>query len=122
MRVAPLQVFHDGGSYHIEANPLICSANQWIGFYKIEISVIKKLKLFISQNLKANKVRFSTVGLSVVLCAIWYHSHNLINVKNTHGGVLLLLKITLLHGCFSRFLNCAHGIKSRNAPQTCPLQ
>ena len=22
----------------------------------------------------------------VVLCAIWYHSHNLKNVKNTHGG------------------------------------
>ena len=28
-----------------------------------------------------------------------------------------LLKVTLLHGCFSRFLNCAHGTKSRNAPQ-----
>ena len=31
-------------------------------------------------------------------------------VKNTHGGVLLLvLKVTLLHGCFSRFLNCTNG-------------
>ena len=29
----------------------------------------------------------------------------------------LLLKVTLLHGCFSRFLNCAHNTKSRNAPQ-----
>ena len=43
------------------------------------------------------------------------------NVKNTHGGVLLLvypatlLKVTLLHGCFSDFLNCANGTKSRNA-------
>ena len=27
-----------------------------------------------------------------------------------------LLKVTLLHGCFSRFLSCAHGKKSRNAP------
>ena len=25
------------------------------------------------------------------------------------------LKVTLLHGCFSRFLNCTHGTKSRNA-------
>ena len=25
------------------------------------------------------------------------------NMKNTHGGELLLLKVTLLHGCFSRF-------------------
>ena len=24
--------------------------------------------------------------------------------------------VTLLHGCFSRFLNCTNGIKSRNAP------
>ena len=26
-------------------------------------------------------------------CAIWYHLHNLKNVKNTHGGVLLLSKL-----------------------------
>ena len=41
--------------------------------------------------------------------------YNLKNVKNTHGEVLLLvklqaepvtlLKVTLLHGCFSRYLN-----------------
>ena len=42
-------------------------------------------------------------------------------MKNTHGGVLLLvtlqtlLKITLLHGCFLCFLNCTNGTKSRNA-------
>ena len=30
----------------------------------------------------------------------------------THGGVLILV-----HGCFSRFLNCTYGTKSRNAPQ-----
>ena len=28
-----------------------------------------------------------------------------------------LLKVTLLYGCFSRFLNCANGTKSRNASQ-----
>ena len=27
-----------------------------------------------------------------------------------------LLKLTLLHGCFSRFLNCTNGTKSCNAP------
>ena len=27
-----------------------------------------------------------------------------------------LIKLTLLHGCFSRFLNCANDTKSRNAP------
>ena len=25
-------------------------------------------------------------------------------------------KVTLLYGCFSRFLNCTNGTKSRNAP------
>ena len=61
-----------------------------------------------------------------MLCAIRYHLYNLKNVKNAHGGVLLsakcrlmkpasLLKVTLLHECFSRFLNCTNGNKSWNA-------
>ena len=32
-------------------------------------------------------------SLFVVLCAIWDHSYNLKNVKNTHGGALLLVKL-----------------------------
>ena len=84
-----------------------------------------------------------------MFCAIWYHLYNLKNVKNTHGGVLLLVKlqafvelhsfrrvsgkspetlgklclstkslqilpkVTLLHGCFSRYLDCASGTQSR---------
>ena len=31
--------------------------------------------------------------LYVVRCAIWYHLYNLKNVKKTHGGVLLLVKL-----------------------------
>ena len=30
-----------------------------------------------------------------------------------------LLKLSLVDGCFSRFLNCSNGTKSRNAPQIC---
>ena len=26
-------------------------------------------------------------------CAVWYHLYNLKNVKNTHGGVLIFLKL-----------------------------
>ena len=40
-------------------------------------------------------------------CASWYH---LLKPAT-------LLKLTLLHGCFSRFLNCTSGTKPRNAPQ-----
>ena len=31
--------------------------------------------------------------ISGMLCAIWYHLHNLKKVKNTHRGVLLLVKL-----------------------------
>ena len=41
-----LQLFHEGGRYHIETSPLICSANQWTGFYMITVSIIKELKVF----------------------------------------------------------------------------
>ena len=49
----------------------------------------------------------------MVRFTVWYDLYNSENVKNTHGGVLLL--VTLLHGCFSRFLNCTNGTKPRNA-------
>ena len=42
----------------------------------------------------------------LMLCMICYHLCNLKNLKNTHGGGLLvvtLVKITLPHGCFLRF-------------------
>ena len=29
----------------------------------------------------------------VMRCVIWYHLYNLKNVKNTHGGVLILVKL-----------------------------
>ena len=32
-------------------------------------------------------------NLDVMRCAIWYHFYNLKNVKNAHGGVLLLVKL-----------------------------
>ena len=48
-------------------------------------------------------------------------------MKNTYGGVLLLvklplklatlLKVTLLHGCSSRFIHCTNDTKLRNASQ-----
>ena len=65
-----------------------------------------------------------------MLCAIWYHLYNFKNMKNTHGEVLLLvklkpatlIKVTLPHGCFSRFLNCINGTKLRKASHICMLE
>ena len=39
---------------------------------------------------------------NVMLCAIWYHVYNFKNVKNTHRGVLLLLKFRLLTCNFTK--------------------
>ena len=53
----------------------------------------------------------------LVLCdvlMIWYHLYNLKNVKNTHGGVLLLVKWHSSIGVFY-VLNCANDTKLRNA-------
>ena len=53
-----------------------------------------------------------------MFCGIGTIRSILKNVKNTYWGVLLSSKvagITLLHGCFSRFLNCTNGTKSRDA-------
>ena len=60
----------------------------------------------------------------MILCNNWYYLCNLKNVKNTHWGMLLLekfqisvvlLKVTLLHGCISSFLNRTYGTKSPKA-------
>ena len=42
-----LSLFHDESPCHIETSPLICSANQWTGFYMIENSAMKELTHFI---------------------------------------------------------------------------
>ena len=59
-------------------------------------------------------------------CVIWYYLYNLKNVKNTHEGVLILVKlqasacnftkINTLPRCFSQFSNCTNATKSRNVP------
>ena len=38
-----------------------------------------------------------------------------VNFSKVAGQPATLRKLTLLHGCFSRFLNCTNGTKSRNA-------
>ena len=62
-------------------------------------------------------------GLSFVLFILKWSADkgfldNLKNLKNTHGGMLqsVKLKVTLFHGCFSRFLNCTNGTKSQKVP------
>ena len=44
------------------------------------------------------------------------------NMKNTHETVLLLVKLILLHWCFSLFKNCADGTKLCLSSQITPWQ
>ena len=44
-----------------------------------------------------------TSTTNMMRCAIWYHQHNLKNVKNTHGGALLLDKSNTLPFVFFTF-------------------
>ena len=37
-----------------------------------------------------------------MFCALWYHLYNLKNMKNTHGGVLLLVKLQALACNFTK--------------------
>ena len=65
---------------------------------------------------------FLNYSQNLMRCAISYHLYNLKNVKNTHGGISLLVKlqalaVIALHGCFSRFLNCTNRTKSGKASQ-----
>ena len=44
----------------------------------------------------------SLVWSFMVRCAIWYHLHNLKIVKNTHGGVLILVELQALAYKFTK--------------------
>ena len=56
-------------------------------------------KLQESCNVNSLVIREDNVGrrpsktIYVMRCAIWHHLYNLKNVKNTHGGVLILVKL-----------------------------
>ena len=44
IQVTKHQLFHDGGPCRKENSPLICSVNQWTGFFMIGTSVTKELR------------------------------------------------------------------------------
>ena len=45
------------------------------------------------QVLLMNYREYDDYQLHVMFCAMWYHLYNLKSVKNTHGVVILLLKL-----------------------------
>ena len=100
---------------------LILWLNLCYGTFKLKgndqtvIQSVLSLKIFslfvhMKFHILAKTDNFFLAFLHVMRCAIWYHLYNLKNVKNIHGGVLILVKLqasacslTLLHGFFFTF-------------------
>ena len=46
MLTSDIKLFYNRDPYYRETSPLIFSANQWTGFYMIEASVMKELRVW----------------------------------------------------------------------------
>ena len=46
MLTSDIKLFYNRDPYYRETSPLIFSANQWTGFYMIETSVMKELRVW----------------------------------------------------------------------------
>ena len=67
------------------------NCHSYIPLEKLNIRGPNRKLLFKRQNNVS--LPLANVKSNVVRCAIWYHLYNLKNVKNTHGGVLILVKL-----------------------------
>ena len=57
-----VQLFHDAGPYHIETSQYICPANQWSGFYIIQIPY-ERVKRFMIISGRIEKVNMLMIYL-----------------------------------------------------------
>ena len=72
----------------------------WISAHEVD-DIFKYILLILSHLVMKPGKEYET------LCTIWYHFCNLKNLKNTHGGVLLLVKFQAhIHWCFSLLKLC----------------
>ena len=69
------------------------------GQHLMHVGLVQMILLLMTPA-NGNVADFSSTILSggsqsqyVMVCPIWYYFYNLKNVKNTHGGVLLLVKL-----------------------------
>ena len=62
--------FRYGSPYHIETSPLICSANQWTGFYMIRTSAMKELNNWKVAFPRFTSREFSPQVQSSAICVI----------------------------------------------------
>ena len=100
-----IKPFKPSAAFQIEISHLICNTNQMYGFYMKCNTGMKQVKLR-KLSEKGTTLIYRTVSNSkgielffflaieyVVRCAIWYFLYDLKNMKNTHRGVLILVKL-----------------------------
>ena len=116
-----------GNHVNVQALRNICFAifdshlNYFCIIWAQNINTVNRLIILKKKALRI--MNFKDLDVQLSLLIICGALHDLVpcaqfkNVKNTHGGMLpaTSLKVTLLHRCFSRFLNCTNGTKSRKA-------
>ena len=127
MKVTVLKIFVE-----IAFFPLLIKSRQklnlniiWIWFRILNFSCYDGSKNIITRSLVNNfyvKLGIDCLckwlcqrSVNETLCAIWCHLYNLKNVKRYpwRSVTSSKVKVTLVHGCFSPFLKCSNGTKSR---------
>ena len=75
----------------------IAALQSWLIYFKYQTtqncSIAILVDIFKYQTSQNCSITMLVVSIRVMPCAIWYHLCNLKNVKNTHGGLLLLVEM-----------------------------
>ena len=101
------------GKIKLSTRWCLSNISKTIAAIRFICTVNRKLFLwpYVSFTISIFSLHFNNVSYMrpnfVVCCAIWYHLHNLKNMKNTHWGVFLLVNLQV----FLRFLYYANGTK-----------
>ena len=86
--------------YVILISPWIMTDHVFWGHSRM---IFKVTIMFICQRMVTSQIVKQMLRTSVVMfCAIWYHFQNLKNMKNTYGGVLLLVTLQVLACNFTK--------------------
>ena len=85
-------VKHRAVEYPSKRTCQICKGKHYLSLCKQSSKMMVSTEGFVEYPVvvvKVNNIICRTL-LYVMPCAIWYHLYNLKNMKNTHGGVLIL--------------------------------
>ena len=99
-----IQLFHDGGPYHIETSPLVCSANQCTGFCIIGTSVMKELSHLKNLRAKIHMIRELLIPNNVHVAKYAFEKpKELLKIFGVNNAIFQKQKYTSTENVFYRF-------------------